>query len=208
MHRRQFIHTSLASGLFLSTGAAFAQETETATDKMGYVVQEMILGNPDAPITLKEYASFTCPHCANFHKDILPTLKSDYIDTGKVKLVYREVYFDRLGLWAAMLARCGGSEKYFGIIDMIYARQRDWATGDDGAQIIENLYKIGRLSGLKDDDMKTCMKDQDMAKALIETYKENVEADEVQSTPSLFIDGKAIGNVPLKELREKLDAKQ
>ena len=94
-------------------------------------VQEMTIGNPDAAVTVVEYASFTCPHCRTFHERVWPSLKENYVDTGKINFVYREVYFDRYGLWAGMLARCDGGEKYFGIADMLYKRQREWVDQQD-----------------------------------------------------------------------------
>ncbi len=86
-------------------------------------VPELVLGNPDAKVIVTEYASYTCPHCATFHAAVFKHLKADYIDTGKVKFVYREVYFDRYGLWASIIARCGGEMKYFGISEMLFDQQ-------------------------------------------------------------------------------------
>jgi hypothetical protein len=94
------------------SAAAFAQDEEAADTSR---VLEMSLGNPDAPVTVIEYASFTCPHCRTFHDGPFKELKANYIDTGKIHFIYREVYFDRFGLWAGMLARCAGPERYFGI---------------------------------------------------------------------------------------------
>ena len=105
-------------------------------------------------ITIIEYASFTCPHCASFHKNVFPSLRKNYIETGKVKFIYREVYFDGPGLWAALLARCGGAKKYFGISDLLYSKQREWTKGDGGAAIAQNLYKIGRIAGLDQSKME------------------------------------------------------
>ena len=156
MLRRQFISYTLAATALSST-RLMAQDTK-AVEAMA-----MTMGNPDATVTLSEYASFTCPHCATFHKDVMPSLKTDYIDTGKINFIYREVYFDRLGLWAGMLARCGGPDKYFGIADMLYKRQKDWTKGS-GAEVAEKLYKIGRIAGLKNEDMEACLQDQEMAK--------------------------------------------
>jgi len=198
MDRRKFIAYSLAATSIAP--AAMAQDTKDTE------VMEMVLGNPDATVTLTEYASLTCPHCARFHTDVMPSLKTDYIDTNKIKFVYREVYFDRLGLWGGMLARCGGSEKYFGIVDMLYKRQSDWTKGADGTEIAENLYKIGRIAGLKNEDMQACLQDQDMAKALVATFQENAEADGINSTPSLIINGVSHGNQSYSALKKLLDA--
>lgn len=107
----------------LST-AAEAQEATVSSEVA--TVPDMILGKLDAPVEVIEYASFTCPHCANFHDAVFDKLKKNYIDTGKVKFIYREVYFDKFGLWAAMVARCAGPEKYFPVSDMIYDTQKEW----------------------------------------------------------------------------------
>ena len=88
---------------------------QAETDKPA--VTEMILGDVNAPIEIIEYASMTCPHCANFHSDVYPQLKANYIETGKVKFVFREVYFDKYGMWASMIARCAGPDRFFGVID-------------------------------------------------------------------------------------------
>ena len=130
--------------------AALAEEAP-ATAQLPEVA-EMVLGNADAPITIVEYASFTCPHCAHFHETVFKDLKKDYIDTGKVKFVYREVFFDRYGLWAAMVARCGGETRYFGINAMLFEQQKTWAGTDDPATAVENLKKIGRTAGMDDAD--------------------------------------------------------
>ncbi len=104
-----------SSQSLLPVGAAEAQATTGEVQ----AIADMTLGSPDAKVTLMEYASFTCPHCANFHNSVFKGLKTDYIDTGKVHFIYREVFFDRYGLWAAMVARCGGAMKYFGITEIL-----------------------------------------------------------------------------------------
>ena len=96
----------------------------------------------DAPVEVVEYASFTCPHCANFHDTVYDQLKANYIDTGKIKFTYREVYFDKYGMWGSMIARCEPT-RFFGISDLLYDEQADWArAGSDGA-IADALRKIG-----------------------------------------------------------------
>lgn len=92
-------------------------------------VLEMTKGNPDAAVTLIEYASFTCPHCRSFHENVMPQLEEEFIEPGLINFVYREVYFDRYGLWAGMMARCAGPLRYFGIVDLIYEQQAEWTQG-------------------------------------------------------------------------------
>ena len=203
MYRRQFIVNSITATALSSTALAPMAMAQDAKD---VEVIDMVMGNPDAAVTLTEYASFTCPHCASFHENVMPSLKTEFIDTGKIKFIYREVYFDRLGLWGGMLARCGGTDKYFGIADMLYKRQKEWTAGEDGTVIAENLYKIGRIAGLKNEDMQACLQDQDMAKALVAAFQENSEADGVNSTPTLMINGVNHGNKSFGDLKKLLDA--
>jgi protein-disulfide isomerase len=198
MDRRTF--TALLGASAVAT-PAFAQDAV----KEPIVVPDMIMGSEDAPITLYEYASFTCPHCATFHKNVYPSLRKNYIETGKVKFVYREVFFDGPGLWAAMIARCGGDMRYFGIANMLYERQREWTKGAGGAEIAQNLYKLGRIAGLETEPMEACLNDQDMATAMVAKFQADTKADGVNSTPSLVLNGKNIGNMSYTDLAEKLE---
>ncbi len=189
--------------------AASAQEAGVEEAPAGegddVVVQEMILGNPDAPITVIEYASHTCPHCAHFHETIYPDFEADYIDSGEVQFILREVYFDRYGLWAGMVARCGGPLRYFGMVEMIMEGQSEWTQGEP-AQIAENLRRIGRSAGLTDDALDACLTDNAMAEALIAVSMENAEADGVQGTPSFVINGETYSNTEFsRDYAEILD---
>lgn len=198
-----FTQSSTPSNALLP-GAASAQTTsgETTTE-----VQEMVLGSEEAPITVVEYASYTCPHCASFHKDTFKQLKADYIDTGKVKFVYREVFFDRPGLWASMVARCGGQDRFFGISDILYQQQRQWTASGDPAQIAEALRKIGRTAGLDDVALDACLTDADKAQSLIAWFEANAAEDGIRSTPSFIIDGRLYTNMAYSEFSGILDDK-
>ena len=200
--------SALSDGLL--PGAAQAQETATDTSEAAPIdtstVVEMAQGSPDAPVTLIEYASFTCPHCAAFHASQYQQLKTDYIDTGKVRFVFREVYFDRFGLWASMIARCGGEMRFFGIADMIYDQQQDWLAGGDPAKIAENLRTIGRTAGMDDATLDACMADEVSAQTLVAWFTENSTRDEVNATPTLFIDGTKYSNMAYDELTALIDA--
>lgn len=181
---------------------AFAQEAESAAE-----VREMSLGDPDAPVTVIEYASFTCPHCRNFHAESFDRLKEEFIDTGKVHFIYREVYFDRFGLWAGLLARCGGQERYFGLVDLIYENQSEWTSGEQPADIADNLRRLGRAAGLEDAQIEACLQDADKAQALVAEYQKNAEADGIRATPSFVIDGELYSNMPYDELAATIDGK-
>lgn len=181
-------------------GAAYAQGADV--DMSG--IMEMTMGADDAPVTLVEYASFTCPHCANFHNGPLKQVKEDYVDTGKVRFVYRDVYFDRPGLWAAMVARCDPN-RFFGIADLIYADQRSWIGGGDLKGIEANLRKIGLVAGLTKDQLDSCLSDGAKAQALYSWFQKNAEEDDVQGTPTLFINGEKYSNMSYEDLKEILD---
>lgn len=183
-----------------------AAQAQTASDVDTSQVLEMTMGDEAAPITLIEYASYTCPHCQRFHKDVFPKLKADYIDTGKVKFVYREVYFDGPGLWAGMMARCGGQERFFGLVDLIYENQRTWTQGEP-TQIAANLKKMGKLAGLTDEQLDLCLSDGDKARAMTALFQQNAQADGVRATPSFVIDGKLESNMSYEALKALLDAK-
>ena len=184
-------------------GAANAAEAEIDIAS----VVEMSPGAADAPVTIYEYASFTCPHCAAFHNRPFKQLKADHIDTGKVRLVYHDVYFDKYGLWASMVARCGGPEKFFGIANLIYKSQSDWARAESEVAIVNELKKIGRLAGLEGETLDACLKDSTKAQTLVAWYQKNAEADQITGTPSFVIDGELIKNQPYDELADIIDAK-
>jgi protein-disulfide isomerase len=185
-------------------GAAHAQtveEIDTST------VQEMSLGNPEAPVTIIEYASYTCPHCANFHAGSFKQLKTDYIDTGKVHFIYREVYFDRYGLWASAIARCAGTQQsFFGISDMIYSGLDTWARAGEPALIVEELRKIGLLGGLEKEPLEACLQDGEKLQTLVAWFQENADRDGIRSSPSFLINGQLYGNMPYSEFQGVIDA--
>ncbi len=194
----------------LPVTSAIAQEATTteapATPVVAADLKDMTLGQEDAPITMIEYASFTCPHCANFHAAVFKDLKKDYIDTGKVKFVYREVYFDRYGLWAAIVARCGGEMRYFGISDILYDTQKDWAASDDPNVVVENIKKIGRTAGMEDAQMDACLKDGPMAQALVDRFEAQMKEYDVKGTPTIIINGTTHANMSYADLKVILDA--
>lgn len=169
-------------------------------------VPELVLGNPDAKVTIKEYASYTCPHCATFHADVFKQLKADYIDTGKVKFVFREVYFDRYGLWASVIARCGGEMRYFGINSILFDKQREWAASEDPAVVVENLKTIGRSAGLSNEALDACLKDEKFVEAMVAKFQANMAEDGVEATPTLFLNGTRHSNMTYADLKALIDA--
>lgn len=186
-----------------------AQSSQSASDASEAPdvsrVVEMSLGNPDAPVTLIEYSSFTCPHCANFNQGVYNQIVENYVETGQVHYIKREVYFDAYGLWAALVARCGGPERYHGIVEMLYQGQRDWAGAQDGAQVADNLRRIGRRAGMSDDELNACLADRDMATALMEVYRVNAERHGIRSTPSFVINDQLHSNMSYAEFETAIN---
>lgn len=169
-------------------------------------VQDYSLGDPAAKVKITEYASFTCPHCANFHATVWKDLKKNYIDTGKVHFTYREVYFDRYGLWAAMMARCGGEMRYFGIVDVLFDTQTEWAASEDPNVTVENLKKIGRSVGMDDATLDACMKDAPKAEAMVAQFQKNFDADGIEGTPTFMINGTKHANMSYEDMAAIIDA--
>jgi len=193
----------LLGGIFLSQSNTVNAQEAAEIDTSGIV--EMTMGPADAKVTVIEYASFTCPHCANFHKDQFQKLKADYIDTGKIHFIYRDVYFDQLGVWAAMTARCDGPERFFDIADMLYTRQADWIGDGDFLQVEMNLAFIGHTHGLSLEQFSACIEDDDKARALIEWFRNNAETDGINSTPSLVINGQKYENMHYDDLKDLIE---
>jgi len=187
-----------------SGSAALAQETAPESG----MIQEFALGDPDAPIKIIEYASFTCPHCANFHSDVWPELKANYIDTGKVHFIFRPVYFDGPGLWADMLARCAGdNDKFFGIADILFERQAEWSRASTQAGVAAGIVSVGKQAGLTEETVLACLQDNDNAQALVADFQANAERDGINATPSFLIDGVLTENMSYASFAQLLDAK-
>lgn len=167
---------------------------ETADDR--------ILGRADAPITIFEYASLTCPHCAAFNADTLPRVKLDWIDTGKAKLIFRDYPLDRLALNAASVARCVPTDRFFEFIDSLFRNQANWFDANDSDK---SLARVAKLSGLGQEQVDTCLKDDKLTNFIV---GERFTADSrygVKSTPTFFVNGKkVVGEVPYADLNEIL----
>jgi len=199
MDRRHFMLSTAALGAAPAVG--FAQEAEASI-----VVPEMILGSDaEDAVTLVEYASFTCSHCKAFHDQVFPGIKEDYIDTGKIKFVNRELLRNRADLWATMIARCEDGAKYFGIVDMLYEGQSEWTQGSE-ADIADNLRKIGLLAGFDKETVDACFSNRDFALALIEKTQSEADADGVTGTPTLFLNGERVLQFDPESMKAAIDA--
>ena len=156
---------------------------------------DRVLGDPGAPVTVIEYSSLTCPHCANFHIQTLPEIKKNYIDTGKVRLVYRHFPFDQPALMAAALAECNGDDRlFFNFLNVLFKAQDSWARASDPIAALTN---IGRLGGLKPDAIAACFNDSVLLDRIIASRVEGTAEFDINSTPTFIIHGeKLVGSQP------------
>jgi len=168
-----------------SPAAPAAPAAKTAPIEIG--ADEFIIGDAKAPVTIIEYASLTCPHCANFHVNILPKLKKSYIDTGKARLVYRDFPLDRLALSGSMMARCAGRERYLGFIDTMFRKQASWKAAKDQ---LKALARIGLLGGISQKDFDACMKNKALEDQVMAMRLDAQNKFAIDSTPSFIINGK------------------
>jgi len=166
-------------------------------------LEDQALGDPNAPVTIIEYASLTCPHCAQFHADVLPELKERYIAPGKVRLVFRDFPLDQRALAAAALAHCAGPERYFGFIDVLFETQESWARADDS---VAALKRLGKLGGLSEAEMEACFADEELTNRILQSRLEAQNKYDVSSTPSFIIDGKTYsGSRDVEEFGKLID---
>ncbi len=164
---------------------------------------EMTVGDPDAPVVMIEYASMTCPHCARFHQETYPEIRSEYIESGQVYHIFREFPLDPLATAAFMLARCLDEDRYFPFIEALFARQRSWA-GSDNPE--EALFQMARQAGFTRDGFNECLTNQEILDGVNWVRERAAEQFDVQSTPTFFINGEMVrGAVPFSEFREHVE---
>ena len=188
--------------LFLIKGFAFAEENSKVENK--YI--EMSKGRDNAPVEFIEYASLTCPACAAFHTSVYPNLNKEYIETGKIKFIHREIYFDRAGLWAALTARCTNVvNRYFGMLNLLYSEQQMWSRSESNDEIVNALLKISAKSGIEKEKAISCLEDQEKALELVNQYQVYVNQDGIESTPTFVINEKKYTNRSYEELREIIE---
>ncbi|PCH80839.1 MAG: disulfide bond formation protein DsbA [Hyphomicrobiales bacterium] len=191
----------LASGtLGMSAFPVFAQDADVEELMVAGPLGEMIEGAADAPITMIEYSSLTCPHCASFHKNIYPDLKKNYIETGKVRFIVREFPLNRMAYGAAMLTRCAPKEVFFPFVDLLFAKQNEWAFGPNS---VPNLIGYAKQVGMTQETIDNCLKNQEVLDAVEWVRSRGSSNFGVSGTPTFFINGQV-----LKDLRSfaQLDA--
>jgi protein-disulfide isomerase len=180
---------------------AFAQNPSLEELMQPGPLGDMALGEANAPVTIIEYASMTCPHCAHFHEATYPDLKKKYIDTGKVRFIFREFPLDQLAAAAFMLARCGDRDRYFAMIETLFAQQRDWVV----QRPLQPLMAIAKQAGLSEQQFNECLKNQQVLDAIEEVRQRAAQKLSVQSTPTFFINGKMFrGAATLAEFEKEI----
>ncbi len=166
-------------------------------------VTERAIGNDDAPVTIIEYSSLTCPHCASFHNEVLPDLKKKYIETGKVRMIFRDFPLNEPAVDAAVLAHCSGPDRYVGFLDVLFQTQASWASSPDPR---EALKQLGKLGGLDESQMDSCFNDESMVDGVLQSRLEGQNEHKVQSTPTFVINGEThAGNRTIDEFADIID---
>jgi protein-disulfide isomerase len=204
MQKIWFAPLGIVSFLLVSPGSPEAAAPYPMLADAQTVLQitqdDRILGNPGAPITIVEYASLTCPHCAHFANDVLPEIKKEWIDTGKAKLVLRDYPLDEPALRAAMIARCAPPDRYYAFVDTFFAAQEKWVRPD----YRETLARLAKLGGMSNEEFDACLKNTEIENKIVEGRLKATQELDVNSTPTFFVNGSKLAGAPTKEEFEKL----
>jgi protein-disulfide isomerase len=174
---------SLAAALLVLAVASGCDDDSART----MLLEDRVLGDPEAPVTIVEYASLTCSHCASFHRETLPLLKKEWLDTGRAKLVYRDFPLDKNAATAAVIARCAPKEHYFRLVGAMFKRQNGWGQLDDPVDV---LARIAQFTGLTRADIDACLADQKLVDGVLQMRLIGQEENDINSTPSFVIDGR------------------
>jgi protein-disulfide isomerase len=197
--KREFLigATALSSTLMMATAAL---AVDLAALNQAPDIGEMTLGAPDAKVTVIEYASATCPHCAAFYNDTFPALKKEYIDTNKIRFVFREYPLDDAALAGFMVARCAPKDKYFSIIEILFATQPKWVPNP-----LEGLGAIAQQAGFTKDQFDACLKNETVAKQIM-AVREKGTGFGISGVPTFFVNGEMMdGEKTIEAMRAKID---
>ncbi|MGA1860298.1 DsbA family protein [Azospirillum sp. 11R-A] len=190
----------LMAWVFAEAASAQASANPVQPQPVPY---ERVLGDPKAPVEVIEYASLTCHHCATFHNSVLPQVKKELVETGKIRIVYRDFPLDRIGLEAATLARCVTQERYFPLLEVLFSSQDGWAHAADP---VEALTRIGSVAGLSRTAVEKCRNDQALQDAILQSRMGAERFHGVDSTPSFVIGGKTYkGVLQFEEFRKAVE---
>lgn len=194
----------LAIGLALVPAASHAQraspdevEEKTLYDPQG--LKDFVVGKDDAPVTIVEYASLTCGHCANFHTQVYPQLKEKYIDTGKARIIMREFPLNARAYAASMITRCVGDGGSLPLLEGLFETQKDWAFKRSNAEFKQALFDFTKQAGLSEEEFNTCLANDELLNNLTARFTRASEDFGVDATPAFFINGKRMRGTPTLE---------
>lgn len=198
---------------FTVAATAYAEEQQS-----GFLNYDMIMGDKNAPIEIIEYASLACSHCAIFHQEILPELKKKYVDTGKVKIIFRNYVFQQpFDVFAASLNRCVSEKKFFPLLGLYLKRQRTWTKYKEFSELKSygkyaalgfakgEVIKIAKIAGMKESDAYKCLARTDVLKYLMDVNKHAVEKYDVNSTPTIIVNGKKLDNYQFETIEKAIE---
>lgn len=198
---------------------AQSEKTITENPAAGFLNYDIIVGNKDAPIEIIEYAAITCPHCADFHVNVLPLLKKKYLDTGKARLVYRNFIFDNpFDVFAAAMTRCGTEAEFFPTLETYFENQKDWNKLSELKRIFEangkeaaikfakgEVARVGLKAGISTDDARKCFDNKEVVNYLLEVRRVASETYQVNSTPTLIVDGRKLDHNDIASIEKAIE---
>ncbi len=204
LDRRKFVALSSAAAVAPIIG--FAAQAETVSGLFDDIpLEDNVMGDVNAKVTIVEYASMTCPHCKTFHEEVLPGIKKKYVETGKVKFILRPFPFDgdRRGEAAFMLAKCAPNDNYYAMVDALFNTQHSWASGENP---VPELLQLSKLSGMTEATFKACLGNQELLTKIVAGRNKAVKDFGVNSTPTLFINGEKLGDSALETVTKAIEA--
>ena len=167
-------------------------------------LQEKKIGSGSAQIQMLEFASLTCGHCAKFHNEVFPKIKTEFIDTGKIDFVYKDFPLDKFALKASVIARCSGNERFFNFLKVLYSKQKDWTRSNDP---FKSLLKIAKFGGLKNDEIKVCVGNKSIEDGILKQRLESTKKFDIKATPTIYLNNKKYeGDLTYEALKLKIDS--
>lgn len=211
MNRRQIVLGGLGLGVAATLLPAFSARVLAADppagldESTGLFLDDRTLGNPGAKVVLIEYASLSCPHCANFHTSILPRLKTDWIEPGKLLYVYRHFPLNAPALWAAMVTECQQGEGFFGLLDLLFQQQQAWLTAEDTAGAI---FEVAQLAGFDRARFDQCVNDQEVLNRILDRVDYATARYDVKGTPTIILNGEKVQPKTYEDLSKAIEILQ
>jgi len=188
MTRRQMMIHGAATAALLAVASVTVLSVPAQSGEPLFA-DDRILGDAEAPITIIEYSSLTCPHCAKFHKETFPDVKDNWVDSGRARLVYRHFPLDGLALRAAMVTNCMDDGRYFTFLDALFHGQKLWAQASDP---VKALSQVAALAGLNSERFEACIEDESQANAILERRRHGEATYDIASTPTFIVNGRKV----------------